>query len=90
MEGTLSLSTGYLTGYKQKYVILHDDVLTICDKKGGDPEGRIHVGVSTINSNPEELKITISNGLEDISFKAASLQDIIDWSTSLYIPYLTK
>ena len=83
MEGPLKLYQGMLGLYKERYCILHNEVFTICNKKGGDVRGRLHPGAYSIKSDNQKLLLLLSNGITSLEFKAESLGILIAWNNKL-------
>jgi hypothetical protein len=83
MEGELGLYKNLIQGYSQKYCILHKHTLLICEKKGGDVEGKLHFGVCTIKPDHENLVIGINTGLDEIKLKVETLDNFVKWSNAM-------
>lgn len=82
MEGTLDTWQGLMGigGWCKKYFVLSDNVLTICDKKGGDVEAKMHLKVATVD--PKETKPTqfnIYSGVSKFKIKAESNEVKSKW-----------
>jgi len=48
MEDKLLLYINFLKGWKEKYILIHDELLYILSEKGGMEEGVIHLAIATV------------------------------------------
>lgn len=48
MEGYLKVWLNMFFRWKQRYFILHENILIYCDEKGGEKLGSIHLKISSI------------------------------------------
>lgn len=83
MEGVLNLYRNLLQGYSSKYCILLNEILTVCDKRGGDVEFRIHLGIAKIREDSDKLLLFVHNGCEEVEFKAKDLSNLMEWTTKM-------
>ena len=75
MEGTLETWQGVMVigGWTKKYFVLTDNILSICDKKGGDVEAKIHLKVATLDPRADKPnQFAIYTGINRFKIKAAS------------------
>ena len=64
--------------------MLHESVLTYCQKKGGEVQGNIHLLVGNLKISPDDpLWIIIDTGTKEIYLRAETLVEKIKWSTAL-------
>lgn len=84
MEGYLKKWVNIISGWKPRYFILHDGVLTYCESKGGKTKGSIYLKIATIISNESDpLRITINTGSAEINIRAETLQEKENWLAAL-------
>jgi PH domain. len=84
MEGYLKKWVNIISGWKPRYFILHDGVLTYCETKGGPTKGSIYLKIATITSNESDpLRITINSGSGEINIRAETLQEKENWLNAL-------
>lgn len=84
MEGTLSIYIGIITRWKEKYFILHDNVLSYCPDQGSPIQGSIHLGVATVNVDEKELlHILINTGTSTVKLKAADMSKKAQWLNAI-------
>lgn len=84
MEGYLSIDSGLFSGYKAKYFILHGDILSYADKKGSATEVRIHLAVSGIKEQYDDLSIIVLNtGVSEMKLKAPSMTEKCQWEEAI-------
>ena len=86
MEDTLELFQGILRigTWSKKYCILRDNILTYCDKKGGDIEGRIHLKVAGIlELDPLQVSFQINTGTTPLLLRATNLAAKSKWINAL-------
>ena len=79
MEGVLQLYSGIFNIYHDRYCILANDILTVCFEKGGEIEGSLHLGVNKIETDYENLTMTLKNGFHSTQFKFSSASELGDW-----------
>ena len=80
MEGFLSMYIGLLTRWKDKYFVLHDNVLSWADTQGEKIQGSVHLGVSQIKVDPKDtLSITVLSGNSEIILRAKELSYKLQW-----------
>ena len=86
MEDNLEIFSGFMKigTWSSKYCILRDNELTLCDKKEGNIEGRIHLKVAVVS----ELNLTqpifqINTGTTQIMFRTTSLATKSKWVNAL-------
>ena len=77
MEGTLEVWQGLIGigNWSKKYFVLTENILSICDKKGGEIEAKIHLKVATIDPKKETShKFVIYTGINKFKIKAGTLE----------------
>ena len=87
MEENLEVFSGFMKigTWTLKYCILRDNILTICQKKGGEIEGKIHLKIAKI-SEMESLHTTfqIDTGTSQMIFRAENLAIKTKWLNNLF------
>jgi hypothetical protein len=84
MEGFLSMYIGLLTRWKDKYFVLHENVLSWANFQGDKIQGSVHLGVSTIKVDPKDtLSITVLSGNSEIILRAKELKDKLQWVSKM-------
>ncbi len=84
LEGYLRKWVGLMYGWKPRYFILHNGLLTFCDKKGGKRKGTIFLKIATISTIVEDpLRIVIHTGTHEIQLRAETIPEMQKWYTSL-------
>ena len=77
MEGTMEVWHDLMVmgNWRRKYFVLVDNILAICDKKGGDVEARIHLKVATIDPKKEKpLAFVIYSGINKFKIRAPTAE----------------
>ena len=71
--------------WTQKYGVLRENVLTICNFKGGEVELRIHLHVAEIRElESNNTMFQIHTGATDVYLRALTLLAKTKWVNSLY------
>lgn len=84
MEGYLNMWTGVLSQWRRFYFILHNDIITFCNEKGGEKEGSIHLKVASIVSVIDDpLKINIHTGTHILFIRADTVNQRIEWMKAI-------
>jgi collagen type IV alpha-3-binding protein len=83
MEGTLLKWTNYISGYKERYFVLKNNVLYYYIQKGEKPKGRIHLSLANISSEDDNLRIDIETGITTIAIKAKDKTEKDEWLSNL-------
>ena len=75
---------GLLTRWKDKYFILHDNILSYCAHQGGPSQGRIHIDVATIKvNNDEPLRIQLNTGTSEVLLQCKDVADKTKWINAI-------
>ena len=75
---------GIITRWKEKYFILHENVLSYCPDQGSPIQGSIHLGVATISLDDKELlQILINTGTNTVKLKAADMSKKAQWLNAI-------
>ena len=83
-EGYLRKWTGIMQGWKTRYFILHDGLLSYCETKGGKRRGAIALKISTISTTREDpLRLIIHTGTNEIHLRADDVQQAKNWREAL-------
>lgn len=84
LEGYLRKWVNLMYGWKPRYFILHDGLLTFCDKKGGKIKGTIFLKIATISTIVEDpLRIVIHTGTNEIHIRAETVDEMKKWFKAL-------
>jgi PH domain. len=84
MEGYLKKWVNVVSGWKSRYFVLHDGILTYCDKKGEPIKGNISLKVANIISIPEDpLRIVLETGTSEIHIRTSTMSEKIKWFSAL-------
>lgn len=86
MEDTLELFQGIMKigTWSKKYCILRDNILTYCDKQGGDIEGKVHLRVAVIHElNALQPNFQLNTGTTPLLFRAPNLALKSKWMNAL-------
>jgi len=84
LEGYLRKWVNLMYGWKPRYFILHDGLLTFCDKKGGKKKGTIFLKIATISTIVEDpLRIVIHTGTNEIHLRAETVDEMKKWLNAL-------
>ena len=86
MEDNLEIFSGFMNigTWSLRYCVLRDNELTICDKKEGNIEGRIHLKVAVISElNPIQSIFQINTGVTQMTFRTISLAIKSKWINAL-------
>ena len=87
MEEILELFQGIMKigTWSRKYVILRDNILTYCDKQGGEIEGRIHLRVAKVNElDPLKPEFRVDTGTTPLLFRAPNLASKAKWLNAMW------
>lgn len=84
MEGYLRKWINIVSGWKQRYFIIHDGLLTYCEHKGSETEGVIYLKIASIQAIPEDpLRIVINSGTSEVHIRTSSMAEKIKWFNAL-------
>ncbi len=84
LEGYLRKWVNIMYGWKPRYFILHEGLLTFCDKKGGKKKGTIYVRIANISTIAEDpLRIIINTGTSEIHVRAETVDEMKQWLDAL-------
>ncbi len=86
MEDTLELFQGIMKigTWSRKYCVLRDNVLTYCDKQGGQIEGKIHLKIAKINElDALKAEFLIDTGTTPLLFRAPNLAAKAKWVNAM-------
>ena len=83
MEGTLQKWTNYIFGWRERWVVLRGTMLYYYIDKTEKPKGRIHIGITNIMSNDEELTFELDTGTSILYFKAETMEEKNKWVCEL-------
>lgn len=84
IEGYLKKWTNFLSGWKQRYFILKEGILSYQDTKHTHPKGTIHMRISEIEASPADpLRININSGVKIINVRANSVSEKLKWLNAL-------
>lgn len=84
LEGYLRKWVNLMYGWKPRYFILHDGLLTFCDKKGGKMKGNIFLKIATISTIVEDpLRIVIHTGTNEIHLRTDTVEEQKKWLKAL-------
>lgn len=80
MEGNLKKWVNIVSGWQTFYFILHDDLLTFCEKKGAETKGIINLRIAKLVSFEDDpLRIAIFTGTSEIQVRASTLPEKVKW-----------
>lgn len=84
MEGSLKVWINVLYRWRSQFFVLHDGVLSFCNKKAGKLLGAIHMKVAKVSLTAEDhLRIIINSGTGELHLRAANIQEKSKWVTAL-------
>ena len=83
MEGTLQKWTNYIFGWRERWVVIRGTMLYYYIEKTEKPKGRIHIGITNIMSNNEELTFELDTGTSLLYFKAETIEEKNKWVCEL-------
>jgi len=84
LEGYLRKWVNIMYGWKPRYFILHEGLLTFCDKKGGKKKGTIYLRIAEISTIAEDpLRIIINTGTSEIHIRAENVEEMKQWLDAL-------
>ena len=84
MEGYLKKWVNLISGWKPRYFILHDGLLTYCESKGSQCKGSVFLKIATITCHPNDpLRITINSGSTDINIRCDTMEEKEKWLQAL-------
>jgi PH domain len=84
MEGSLKVWINLLYRWQSQFFILHDGVLSYCDRKGGKMIGAIHMKVAKVALTAEDhLRIIINTGTGELHLRAGNVQEKSRWVSCL-------
>lgn len=85
MEGNLKKWVNIVSGWKTRYFVLHDDVLTYCETKGSETKGIISLKIAKIiQFDDDPLRIAIDTGTSEIHVRAPTLGEKLKWYDALH------
>jgi hypothetical protein len=80
MEGNLKKWVNMISGWQTQYFILHDDLLTFCEKKGAETQGIINLRIAKLVSFEDDpLRISIFTGMSEMQVRASTLPEKVKW-----------
>ena len=82
MEGELDIrdNSGPLGRWKSKYFVLAGDVMSYCDSRGGEVEGRFHLEVSAFDYlSRADGRFDIRTGAGRLKLRASSPSSKAEW-----------
>ena len=88
MEGSLLKWTNFFSGWKERYFVLKGPILYYYYNKSEKPKGRIHLGISTIISEENNVFFEINTGSNIFFFKAHSQEERDNWLQAIKISKL--
>lgn len=69
-----------VSGWQTLYFILHDDLLTFCEKKGAETKGVINLRIAKLVSFEDDpLRIAIFTGTSEMQIRASTLPEKVKW-----------
>ncbi len=84
MEGYLKKHLNVFKGWKQRYFILHEDILVYSEEKGGKVLGQMHLKVCSIQQSKDDvLLIIINSGTKELKIKAKDILEKVKWINAL-------
>ena len=84
LEGYLRKWVNIMYGWKPRYFILHDGLLTFCDSKGGRKKGTIYLKIARISVIPEDpLRIVLHTGTNELHLRADTPEEMKKWYQAL-------
>ena len=84
MEGKLYKYKNFIRGWKERYFVLKGSLLYYYHSKGDKPRGRIHLGLSQINTEDNEGKtFQINTGSKIFYLKAETKEERENWIKNL-------
>ena len=84
MEGYLKKHLNVFKGWKQRYFILHEDILVYSEEKGGKLLGQMHLKVCSIQQSKDDvLLILINSGTKELKIKAKDINEKVKWINAL-------
>jgi len=78
MEDNLLLYINFLKGWKEKYILVYDELLYILSEKGGIQEGLIHLQIATMKVH-DTVTMEIDSGLTKILLKFRTNKQLTQW-----------
>lgn len=73
-----------MQGWKTRYFVLHDGLLSYCETKGGKRRGAIALKIATVSACREDpLRLIIHTGTNEIHLRADDVQQAKKWRDSL-------
>ena len=83
-EGPLRKWTNYMRGWKDRYFVLDQGVLSYCKTRGDRMKGQIHIGVAKIiEHRNSRRKIVLDTGTSFLHLKARSEAERDEWLSAL-------
>lgn len=83
-EGPLKKWTNYMKGWKDRYFVLDQGVLSYCRTRGERMKGQIHIGVAKIiEHRNSRRKIVLDTGTSFLHLKAKSESERDEWLSAL-------
>jgi PH domain len=80
MEGDLKKWVNIVSGWQNQYFILHDELLTFCEKKGSETKGVINLKIAKLVSYEDDpLRIAIFTGMSEVQVRASTLPEKVKW-----------
>lgn len=86
MEGILDVWSGFLNlgTWSKRYFVLSENILTICKKKGGDMQAKIHMKVATIDPmDNDQRQFIIHTGINKFYIRTATSENKHKWISLL-------
>jgi PH domain len=84
MEGSLKVWVNLIYRWRSQFFVLHNGVLTFCNKKGGKLLGAIHMKVAKVSLTAEDhLRIIINTGTGELHLRAANVAEKSKWVSAL-------
>lgn len=84
MEGYLKKWVNFLSGWKNRYFVLHNGILSYSEEKGQLIKGTISLKIASITEDPsDQCKIIINTGIDEIQIKTENLAAKFKWLGAL-------
>lgn len=84
MEGYVKKWVNFLSGWKNRYFILNNGILSYSEEKGQPTKGTISLKIASITEDPsDQLKIIINSGTDEIQIKPENLAAKFKWLGAL-------
>ena len=79
MEGNLLKWTNFLSGWKERYFVLKGPLLYYYYNKNDKPKGKIHLGISTVVAEDNDLYFEINTGSNIFYMQAHTQEERDKW-----------